>query len=83
MAMEPLICKREMIDDDEALSPVDSKRGLLFDGSSGGGAECSVCGASANGIHYNSIACRSCVAFFRRTITYKQARFLFSFVHNL
>ncbi|KAI6187716.1 CBR-NHR-71 protein [Aphelenchoides besseyi] len=33
---------------------------------------CSVCGAKADGVHYNAVACRSCTAFFRRAVTYKQ-----------
>ncbi|KAL3111254.1 hypothetical protein niasHT_014308 [Heterodera trifolii] len=33
---------------------------------------CAICNAPADGLHYGAISCRSCNAFFRRSVTYKQ-----------
>uniref|UniRef100_A0A915EE95 Uncharacterized protein n=1 Tax=Ditylenchus dipsaci TaxID=166011 RepID=A0A915EE95_9BILA len=33
---------------------------------------CSICFAKADGLHYGAISCRSCNAFFRRAVTFKQ-----------
>uniref|UniRef100_A0A7E4V6D5 Nuclear receptor domain-containing protein n=1 Tax=Panagrellus redivivus TaxID=6233 RepID=A0A7E4V6D5_PANRE len=33
---------------------------------------CAICSAPADGLHYNAISCRSCNAFFRRAVTFKQ-----------
>uniref|UniRef100_A0AC35FN40 Nuclear receptor domain-containing protein n=1 Tax=Panagrolaimus sp. PS1159 TaxID=55785 RepID=A0AC35FN40_9BILA len=38
-----------------------------------GNQKCAVCDADADGFHYNALSCRSCNAFFRRAVTFKQS----------
>jgi hypothetical protein len=43
-----------------------------------GNQRCAVCDAEADGFHYNALSCRSCNAFFRRAVTFKQVREIFN-----
>uniref|UniRef100_A0AC34R0V8 Nuclear receptor domain-containing protein n=1 Tax=Panagrolaimus sp. JU765 TaxID=591449 RepID=A0AC34R0V8_9BILA len=54
--------------------PGSSTSTILINGkqSTGNSQLCAICGADADGLHYNALSCRSCNAFFRRAVTFKQ-----------